>query len=149
MIPNLDRNSGEDPVIGIDDRTLYNTGSVQDPAGIDEELLDPFLTMVQNMLSAKETAQNQLQTLIESRLSQYGESDPAEYIKVRGRIRKHPGDRDRANAVKVNEDRAKMLALMFRDLARLGTYSHAVATEAHYKMADSLPGCRLPMRFVK
>jgi hypothetical protein len=126
----------------------------------------PFLTMVETMLQAQETAQTKLQTLVDGRLSKYGQSDPADYLKVRGRFRKHPGDRDRENAVKANEDRAKMLALMFRDLCKLGgiptisLLKHITRWKSKTAGIPKTPGsmggssasllsCRSPMRFVK
>jgi hypothetical protein len=101
---------------------------------IDEELLEPMLHLAQRLMEEQEQTTRELTRVVEGRLAPYGTGAIIETR--RGILGENRIDRARNEAVKANEERAKMLAKMLADLAKLVEYSHYIATETKWRMQE-------------
>jgi hypothetical protein len=111
-------------------------GSVVEPDGTDNGLLDPVQRMVHAVEAEGEKAMSELSRMMHGGLSPYGESAPADApIQVRGNFFwKNQTDLERLDTYKTNKDRAKLLADMFQNLSKLAEFSHLIATDVNHRM---------------
>jgi hypothetical protein len=142
MIPNLNRDSGEDPVIGYDDRAMFN-GREQEPQIVDEGVMKTLLDYANKMEREGNKATAQIAKRYGNTLSQripeshWGTPGSSVIHAQRGFLgRKDPTDVARQQAAKTIEDLHKLLALLVGNQQRFIDFSHSVLTEARRRMAE-------------
>jgi hypothetical protein len=142
MIPNLNRDSGEDPVIGYDDRTMFN-GREQEPQIVDEGVMKTLLDFAHKMEQEGNKATAEIAKRYGHNLSQripevvWGTSGRSIIDVGRGFLgRKNPTDVARQETAKTIEDLHKLLAYFHANQQRFIDYSHYVLTESRRRMAE-------------
>jgi hypothetical protein len=142
MIPNLNRDSGEDPVIGYDDRAMFN-GREQAPPISDSKALRILEELAAKIENEAQQATTQITKSYQHDLSQripeaFWNSQGKSIIDVgRGLLgRKDQTDLARQRAAKTIEDLTKLVAYLQANQARFGDYGHQVLIATRQRIAN-------------
>jgi hypothetical protein len=140
MIPSLDRNSGEDPVIGLDDRAMFNGREQALPINEALRILEELGINVEKE-AQKATTQitKSYQQSVSQRIPEvvWGSQGKSIIDVARGLLgRKDQTDLARQRAAKTIDDLPKLLAYLQANLSRYGDYGHQVLMTTRIRMAN-------------
>jgi hypothetical protein len=115
-------------------------GKAQDPEAAEQEVVGSMMDYVQHILNKQQETTNSIKKQLAKRVAEAKWGNPARNpIEVRkeGWLQKpNPRDLARVDAAKAADDLAVLLANIVKNHAKLGVFSHQIATEAKRVMIE-------------
>jgi hypothetical protein len=115
-------------------------GKAQDPEAVDQEVVGSMMDYVQDIIKKQQETTTSIKKRLEKRVAAAKWGDPGRNpidVRKEGWLQKpNPRDLARADAAKAADDMAVLLANIVKNHAKLGVFSHQIATEAKKVMVD-------------